>query len=232
MNRIGDDIKLQVWDLPTRIFHWCLVLAVGTGWATGGDDSQLWFAVHRAAGYTVLALLIFRLIWGIAGTRHARFSEFVRPWSVVRHYTKQLMTLRPPHSVGHNPLGGWMIVLLLVILVATDTAGLFTAVTRNGIETAGPLAHYISPELARALRQLHETFFNILLVLVCIHVAGVVTDILLTRDNLIAAMITGYKSARGRANAEPAGPAGPVPVIAAILAIAVGVAAVVIITSL
>ena len=122
-----------------------------------------------------------------------------------------------------------MVILLLVVLAANVATGLFTGETENGVELAGPLAHDISAGLARDMKELHETFFNILLVLVCIHVAGVIADILLTRDNLIAAMITGYKSSRGNTNAEPA---GPVPVIAAVLAIAAGVAAVVIVTSL
>lgn len=229
MNQSSNGTKIYVWDLPTRVFHWCLVLAVATGWATGGIDSQLWFNVHRSAGYTVLALLIFRLIWGIAGTRHARFSDFVRPWSAIRAYTKQLISLRPPHFVGHNPLGGWMVVLLLAVSAATGAAGLFSGKIKDGVEFSGPLAHYVSAGLARDMIEIHDTFFDILLVLVCIHVAGVITDILLTRDNLIAAMITGYKSARGRGNAQPAGAA---PLISAIFAIAVAITVVVVIAFL
>lgn len=229
MNQSNNGTKLYVWDLPTRVFHWCLVLAVATAWATAENDSQLWFNVHLTAGYTVLALLIFRLIWGIAGTKHALFSDFVRPWSAVRAYTKQLMTLRPPHSVGHNPLGGWMVIFLLIVLAATVTTGLFGGKSEGGVEWAGPLAHYISAGLDRDMIELHETFFNILLVLVCIHVAGVIADILLTRDNLIVAMITGYKSARNRGGAQPA---GSVPLITAIFAIAAAITAVVIIAFL
>lgn len=229
MNQSNNGTKLYVWDLPTRVFHWCLVLAVATAWATAENDSQLWFAIHRFAGYTVLALLIFRMIWGIAGTKHALFSDFVRPWSAVRDYTKQLMTLKPPHSVGHNPLGGWMVIFLLIVLATTVITGLLSGETENGVELAGPLAHYISVGLAKDMIELHETFFNILLVLVCVHVAGVIADILLTRDNLIAAMITGYKSTRNRGGAQPA---GAMPLIPAIFAIAAAITVAVIIALL
>lgn len=186
--------RLFVWDEPTRIFHWVLVILVATAWATSEADSDFVFQLHLAAGYGVVGLLIFRLIWGFVGSRHALFADFMKPWRVVRDYSKQLVAFRPPHSVGHNPLGGWMVILLLVTLSAVVTTGLLAGEMENGHELAGPLAHYLSPSTMHAMKEIHEVLFNLLLVLVGIHIAGVVTDMILTRDNLIGAMLTGYKN--------------------------------------
>lgn len=204
----GGRIKLYVWDVPTRVFHWSLVALVGVAWATAESSSEFVFQIHLLAGYLVLGLILFRLIWGFVGTRYARFNEFVRPWSTVRDYTKRLMALQPPHSIGHNPLGGWMIILLLAVLPGIVMTGLFGGEVRSGqLDQAGPLAHYVSMGFASDLKELHEGLFNILLVLVGIHVAGVITDIVLTRDNLVRAMITGYKALPTGTAAEGAGPA-------------------------
>lgn len=200
----ADKQPLFVWDIPTRLFHWIVVIAVIVAWATGEADSDFWFDVHLAAGYTVLAALIFRVIWGFAGSRHALFRDFVRGWAAVRDYTKKLLGLRPPHSVGHNPLGGWMVILLLVVLAGMVATGLFGGEPDEA--EVGPLAYLIAPALAEALVEVHEALFNVLLVLVGIHIAGVITDIVLTRDNLILAMITGYKRVPASLASAGAGP--------------------------
>ncbi|HLF58294.1 MAG TPA: cytochrome b/b6 domain-containing protein [Alphaproteobacteria bacterium] len=215
-------MRLFVWDFPTRAFHWSLVTLVAIAWATAETDSDFWFQIHLAAGYGVLGLLVFRIIWGFAGSRHALFADFVRPWQVVRDYTKRLMTLRPPHSVGHNPLGGWMVILLLAVLAGVVATGLFGAENSARIEEdAGPLAYLVSAATASEMIEIHEALFNVLLVLVGIHIAGVITDIVLTRDNLIRAMITGYKNV---AVAEPAAGAGSPPYVRAAVAVAVAAA--------
>lgn len=222
--------NLPVWDVPTRVFHWSLVTLVAVAWATAESESEFVFQIHLLAGYLVLGLILFRLIWGFLGTRYARFHEFVRPWPMVRDYTKRLMSLRPPHSIGHNPLGGWMIILLLADLAGIVVTGLFGGEVRSGqLDQAGPLAHYVSTSLASDLKELHEGLFNILLVLVGIHVAGVITDIVLTRDNLVRAMITGYKSVPAGTAAEGA---GPTPVVRAAAAILVAAAITLLIVSL
>ena len=225
-----ENTKLPVWDVPTRVFHWSLVTLVAVAWATTESDSGFVFQIHLLAGYLVLGLIIFRLIWGFVGTRYARFREFVRPWSTVRDYTKRLMSLRPPHSIGHNPLGGWMIVLLLVCIAGIVVTGLFGGEARSGqLEQAGPLAHYLSTAVASDLKEIHEALFNILLVLVGIHVAGIITDIVLTRDNLIRAMITGFKSVPANSASEAAAAA---PVVRATAAILVAAAITLLIVSL
>jgi len=203
---------------------------VGVAWATAESSSEFVFQIHLLAGYLVLGLILFRLIWGFVGTRYARFNEFVRPWPTVRDYTKRLMALRPPHSIGHNPLGGWMIVLLLAVLAGIVVTGLFGGEVRSDqLDQAGPLAHYVSTGFASDLKELHEGLFNILLVLVGIHVAGVITDIVLTRDNLVRAMITGYKALPTGTAAEGAGPA---PIVRAAVAILVAAALTLLIVSM
>ena len=210
--------NLSVWDVPTRVFHWSLLTLVAVAWATTESSSGFVFQIHLLAGYLVLGLIVFRLIWGFLGTRYARFHEFVRPWPAVRDYTKRLMLLRPPHSIGHNPLGVWMIILLLADLAAIVVTELFGGDVRSGqFDQAGPLAHYVSMGLASDLKELHEGLFNILLILVGIHLAGVITDIVLARDNLVRAMITGYKSVPVGTAADGAGPASVVRATAAIL---------------
>lgn len=211
--------ELFVWDVPTRVFHWSLVTLVVIAWVTSETESDYLVQIHLLAGYLVLGLLLFRLIWGFVGTRYARFYDFVRPWRVVRDYAKQLVAFRPPHSIGHNPLGGWMVVLLLVVLAGVVATGLFGGESSNGqIESAGPLAHYVSVATASELIEMHEALFNILLVLVAIHIAGVMADIVLTRDNLVRAMVTGYKHIPAhRAGGEGAAPAPTALAAAAIL---------------
>ena len=105
-----------VWDLPTRIFHWALVIAVVVSYVTGGEEGS-WFVVHTVSGYVVALLLLFRLIWGFWGSAHSRFSDFIYSLGSVGAYVGRLVRLEPPKYVGHNPLGGWMVVLLLVVLI-------------------------------------------------------------------------------------------------------------------
>lgn len=181
---------IPVWDLPTRLFHWMLVACILIAWPTAEDDGWL-LRVHATAGHGVLALVAFRLVWGVVGSRESRFAAFVRPWSEVRAYALYLARLRPPASLGHNPLGGWMIVLLLVFAAATALSGILSL-------------------SVRAVEDLHEGLANTLLILAAIHVGGVLVDGLLTGDNLIRAMITGVKEPRADMPV-PATPAGFVP---------------------
>jgi len=182
-------VFVPVWDLPTRVVHWLLVAAVAVGWATA-EAPGIFFAIHKLAGYSIGAALIFRVIWGFIGSPRSRFADFVEPWSGVAKHARSLLRLRPPHSVGHNAIGGWMILALLAVLAVIVGTGLFSA-SRN---LAGPFADAIGQPAARLIAGLHETAFNVLLVLVTVHVLGVLFDMLLNRENLIGAMITGRKA--------------------------------------
>ena len=120
---LGQDQKLRVWDFPTRLFHWCVVSLVVVAWLIVGDEGWM-LTVHTVAGYLLLVAIVFRLGWGVIGSTHARFADFVRPWSMVIEYTRQLARRAPPSYIGHNPLGGWSVVVLLVALATIVTTGL------------------------------------------------------------------------------------------------------------
>jgi len=181
--------SILVWDAPTRLFHWLLVLLVTLAWVTGEAEDSM-FTVHKLAGYGVAVLLVFRLTWGFAGSHHSRFSDFVRPWREVVTHLKGMLSLRPARTLGHNPLGGWMALLLLLVLTAQVGTGLFAADDGLG----GPLAGVVSSGTAHAVAELHEGLSGALLGLIALHLVGVLVESLLTRDNLVRAMITGRKA--------------------------------------
>lgn len=192
-----DTNRVKVWDPLVRIFHWSLVAAFAVAYVT--EDEAL--AVHVAAGYTVLGLVLFRLLWGLVGTRHARFTDFVHRPSAVIRYMKELLLLRPPRYLGHNPAGGLMIVALLASLLATVLTGL---AAYGAEEAAGPLAGFMAGLGAYwggAAEEVHELFADFTVLLAVFHVSGVVLDSLLHRENLVRSMFTGYK----RATREEAG---------------------------
>jgi cytochrome b len=181
--------SVLVWDLPTRLFHWTLVLLVALAWVTG-DAEDAMFTVHQLAGYAVAVLLVFRVTWGFAGSRHSRFGDFVRPWPEVSAHIRGMLSLRPARTLGHNPLGGWMAVLLLLVLAAQVGTGLFA----SDDDLGGPLSGAVSSGTAHAIAELHEGLSGALLGLIALHVIGVLVESLLTRDNLVRAMITGRKA--------------------------------------
>lgn len=183
--------EIKVWDPLVRLFHWTLVAAFTTAYLTEGESLNL----HTLAGYTVLGLLVLRLVWGLLGPRYARFSDFVySPWATLS-YLKQVLTLRAPRYIGHNPAGGTIILALLLSLLITALSG----VALYGADHwEGPLAGLlmnIDEFWIDALEEIHEFFANFTLLLVVIHVIGVIWESLLHRENLVRAMINGRKRA-------------------------------------
>jgi len=182
--------EVRVWDPAVRIFHWTLAAAFATAWLTG-DELAL---VHVNAGYLIGGLLVFRLIWGFVGTRHARFSDFVRPRSQVLAYLRDVVRLRSDHCLGHNPAGGAMVLALMITLGITVASGLALC---GAHDFAGPLAGVLRGELAADLLEgLHEAGANLALFLVVLHLAGVLFSSLAEGENLLRAMITGRKQRR------------------------------------
>lgn len=180
--------NVKVWDPLVRIFHWSLVVGFTLAYASG----ESWKDLHVISGYVVGGLITFRLLWGLVGSRHARFSDFVRRPAAVIDYLKQLLAGTARRYLGHNPAGGAMIMLLLVGLALTTLTGLGLYAGEDG---AGPLAGLIpmSHFWEEAFEETHEFFANFTLMLVLVHVAGVALSSLLHRENLVRAMITGRK---------------------------------------
>ena len=196
--------EILVWDPLVRLFHWTLVVAFTLAYFSqegpvedlldqvDGDWLQ---AIHVWAGYTIAGLLLFRLLWGFAGPRHARFSDFVRGPRETLRYVKDVLTLRAPRHLGHNPAGGAMIVALLLSLTITVVAGLMLYGADKGL---GPLASLLlasSDAAIHSIKEVHEFFANFTLLLVVGHLVGVIWESLLHRENLAHAMITGRKRA-------------------------------------
>ena len=177
----------KIWDPAVRGFHWTLVVAFLVSWLTG-DDLQ---ALHVYSGYLIGLLLAFRLVWGFVGSRHARFTDFVRRPSAVLDYLKQALRLKAPRYLGHNPAGGAMVVALLASLTITIVSGIGLYGTTD---FAGPLAGVFRGGFAAdILEELHEFGANLTLALVAMHVAGVLFSSLAHGENLVRAMITGRK---------------------------------------
>ena len=178
--------RILVWDLPVRLFHWMLAISFAGAWVTA--DSERWRDIHILLGYTAGVLVVLRVVWGLVGTRHARFASFVRGPRRVIAYLRSLVSDRPEHATGHNPAGAWAIVALLVLTLAIVATGLVVEAD------AGP----------KNLDDVHEALATAMLVVVGIHVAGVVLGSLVHRENLVRAMITGRKlGAPGEAIGSP-----------------------------
>lgn len=192
--------SILVWDLPTRLFKWLLVLFVAMAFlASSMHPHALLFAVHVIAGYAVGLLLLFRLAWGLIGGSEARFSSFVRGPAAVREHARALLRLAPEETAGHNPLGGWMILLMLGTLGLIVATGLLTEGATGG---AGVLSSLLPPDLIGPLGWLHGTLGFAIIWLAGLHVAGVLVESLLLRENLVRAMITGRKRVRSPALAD------------------------------
>jgi len=181
-----------VWDPLVRVFHWTLVVTFFTSYLTEGEPEWL----HVWSGYLVMVLLLVRIFWGVVGTRHARFAEFVTAPGTALRYLKDELAGSARRYLGHNPAGGAMIVALLISLVLTVATGLVMYGAEDG---AGPLGGWLAgaETLGEGMEEVHELFANLTLFLVGLHVAGVVFSSLRHRENLAAAMWHGYKRAGG-----------------------------------
>ena len=189
----GADAQV-VWDLPVRVVHWLLVGLLPCVWATAELGLAAW---HRWIGYTLLSALLFRIYWGVFGSRTARFSSFLRGPGAVLAYVRRLASgTATTEQVGHNPAGGWSVAAMLSLLLVQAATGLFS-VDDYGIES-GPLATYVSFETGRLVAGIHASVFDAIVVVVAIHIVAVLGYWAFRKENLIGAMISGVRRGVGR----------------------------------
>lgn len=172
--------RILVWDVPTRVFHWLLAFSFIGAYVT--SESERYRDVHVVLGYTLLALIVFRVVWGFIGTRYAQFRSFLFGPGAVAEYLDSLRRRQPEHHIGHNPAGSLAIFLLLGLGLATAISGIMLYNEIGGEE---------------AFEELHEFAGNFMLLIVLIHIAGVVVSSWMHRENLARSMITGYKLGDG-----------------------------------
>ncbi len=208
-NETGNN-EVKVWDPLVRSFHWLLVISFAIAYVSGEETED----VHVIAGYIVCGLVVFRLLWGVIGSRYARFSNFLYGPKKVREYLTSLISKAPQHYVGHNPAGGWMVIVLLVMLIVISYSGLKV----YGLEGEGPLASQGSVttfvinnayadedgdederhEFGESVEEefwedIHEFASNLMLVFIALHILGVMVSSHLHKENLVRAMINGKK---------------------------------------
>ncbi|SRR5258706_4736446 len=175
----------QVWDLPVRLFHWALVAAIISSFVTN-RLGVAYFKYHVWSGYAVIVLVSFRILWGFVGTRHAQFWQFVRGPAATLRYAFGLLRGNAAPYAGHNPLGAYMVVMLLIALSVQAVSGLFGD---DDIFNTGPLAGYVEKRLSLQLTSLHRHLFYWIVAATAVHILAVIAH----RENLILAMITGRK---------------------------------------
>ena len=177
-------MKIRIWDLPLRLFHWLLVMAVIGSFVSVklGGNAMIW---HCRFGYIVLSLIFFRLIWGFVGTHHARFVQFIKSPKAIFAYLKN-----PAETPGHSPLGAISVIVLLGLFLSQALAGLFAS---DDIAFDGPLVRYVASTWVELLTSFHRLNEWVLLALVGVHVGAILYYKYAKKINLISAMITGDK---------------------------------------
>ena len=190
--------RIFVWDLPQRLFHWLLVLLIVVSWVSvtaGGNAMQ----IHFLSGYTILTLVLFRVAWGFLGTRHARFDSFMRSPRAAVAYLRSLRSNDAAPHLGHNPAGGWSVILMLAILLLQSATGLFA---NDDIAAAGPLAKLVSKALSDRITGIHHISVKLLYALIGLHLSAVAYYVFYRKENLVTPMLTGYKDS-GEKHAAP-----------------------------
>lgn len=191
--------RVRVWDLPTRIFHWTLAALVVFSFATGKIGGS-WMDWHIKSGYAILALLIFRLAWGVAGSTTSRFASFVRGPAAFVAYARDLSAHRHRSTIGHNPMGGWMVVLMLTVLLAQAASGLFAD---DEIATQGPLAAKVSNAMVEKMSWLHYYNGWTVAAVTGLHVVAIAFYGWVLKDNRVGPMWSGWREV-APGTAEPA----------------------------
>lgn len=185
----GPAQKTEVWDLPVRLFHWLLVVLIVCQIVTVSIGG-LAMEYHALGGYAILTLVLFRIAWGLFGSRHARFTDFLYGPKAVAGYACGLLRGNAPRFAGHNPLGGWSAMLMLASLLIQAVSGLFAD---DDILMRGPLARHVSGDTVSLMTKIHDANAVVLFTLIGIHILAVLFYLVFKRENLIGPMFTGYK---------------------------------------
>ncbi|WP_417837602.1 cytochrome b/b6 domain-containing protein [Thalassospira tepidiphila] len=195
----ADEKKVKLWDFPVRLFHWALVVAIVTAW---WSNRQVMIDIHAIAGYSVLALVLFRIIWGFVGSSNARFADFLTGPRRVIGYLGKL----PKGSTseltytGHNPAGGWMVLVMILLVGVQAVSGLFAS-EDTFLFFDGPLVAYVGSDFASTMNWIHHTNINLIYAAVGLHVFAALFYLVVKRENLIRAIVIGTR----RVPAELAG---------------------------
>jgi cytochrome b len=212
----GPQVRVKVWDGWVRLFHWTLVALVAFSWWTARSGRIHW---HMLSGHAILALLLWRIAWGFVGSETARFGHFLRgPRAVLRHLG-ELRTGAQEVTIGHNPAGGWMVLVMLVLLLAQVATGLFAD---DEELHRGPFADWLGFEASQRITGLHQRLADVLLAAIALHLVAIALYRLLLGRNLVGPMITGTMLVPAERRAEPR--MGHPARAAALLAVAAGLA--------
>ena len=188
---MGDLVRAKIWDPVTRVWHWALVAAVSLGWSFGEFMKFSTIQWHFYCGYTVLGLIIFRLLWGFVGPRPVRYAALLPAPRKLLAYLKEIHKREPSGSPGHNPLGSLSVIAMLVLLAAQASSGLF--IESDDFFESAPLAHLVSDAVSDRLTWWHKLMAKLILAVVVLHVAAIFFYLLWKKENLIRPMITGWK---------------------------------------
>ncbi|MDV7340216.1 cytochrome b/b6 domain-containing protein [Terasakiella sp. A23] len=181
----------RVWDLPTRAFHWLLVISVCTGWWLGENLSFSNISWHFYLGYTTGGLVLFRLIWGLIGPKYIRLSALFHKPQTTLDYVAEMKSREPSGYPGHSPVGSLSVLGLLAVLALQVVTGLFAEA--DDLFSAGPLSSYVGSNIVQLANAIHEINSKILLAMVVLHLAALMFYLIWKRENLIRAMVTGKK---------------------------------------
>jgi cytochrome b len=182
--------RMKVWDLPVRLFHWALVVLIFFAWGTQEWDHMNW---HVWVGYSILTLLLFRVVWGFVGSDSARFVWFLRsPFAALRHLA-HLWRREPDREIGHNAAGGWMVLVMLALIGMQTGTGLFANDLDDGGDDRGPLMHLVDKDQSDWLSHIHALNFKLIEWVIVLHVVAIALYAVLKRHNLVRPMVTGTK---------------------------------------
>ena len=184
-----DPVAVKVWDLPVRLFHWVITVLFVFQLVTGkvGGELMPW---HKLSGYAILTLVLFRILWGFAGSTHSRFSSFMAGPVSTWRFARRLFSRQAVPQLGHNPLGGWSVMAMVATLAVQAVTGLFA---NDGVSHEGPLSPLVSLDVSNFMTDIHDWNLRLIVLLVTIHILAVVFHLIVKKDEVVIPMFTGVK---------------------------------------